>query len=206
MRLRHFGDSYDVVKQSLLRWLSALGPWAVQPMFTEAVDEASAGAFGRFLNARLLSTEQVTVRSDRASYFASAAACSSHLFLDPDTGLRLKTVGGKKAPAYVFGAELQAIASARPERLSLVFDQSLSRNGQHAALVEKLQALHALGLSSLAFESHACFVLVATKDGAIDEARSVLLRESRLPESRILRGPQSNQERTSAAQAMNARR
>lgn len=161
-------------------------------MFTEPVAEEEARAFGNFLNTPLLSIDQLSVRSDRPAYFAEATACSSHLFLDPDTGLRLKPVGGKKAPAYVFGTDLQAIASARPDRLTLVFDQSLSRRGQHAALVEKLAGLHALGLPSIAYESHACFVLVAPNERAIDEARAVLLRESRLPDSRFLRGPQNH--------------
>jgi len=176
-------------------------------MFTELVAQDDAAAFGRFLNARLLSSDQLTPKADRGAYFGVARACSSHVFLDPDTGLRLKGVGGKKGAAYVFGAELQAIAVARPNRLTLVFDQSLSRGGQHSALVEKLAGLHALGLSTLAYESHACFVLVAANDILINKARMILLRESRLPESRVLSGPQNNQmQRTKPAQAMELRR
>jgi len=141
MRLTHFGDSYDVVKQSLLRWLAPLGTWAAHPMFTELVAQDDAAAFGRFLNAPLLSSDQLTPKTDRGAYFAVARTCSSHVFLDPDTGLRLMRRGCKKGPAYVFGAELQAIALDRPDRLTLVFDQSLSRRAQHGALVEKLSGV-----------------------------------------------------------------
>jgi len=50
MHPQHFGDSYDIVKQSLLAWLSAdLGPWSAHPMFTDKVDDERATAFARFL-------------------------------------------------------------------------------------------------------------------------------------------------------------
>ena len=187
MRLsRHFGDSYDVVK--LLRWLHPLGPWVAHPMFTEAVPESEAAAFGRFLNVALLSTDQLTDRSDRSEYFAAARGCSSHLLLDPDTGISLKTMSRSRAPSYVFGTELQAIALG-PDRLTLVFDQSLSRGGQRGALFDKLAGLRALGLSGFAYESHACFVVLSAKEESINEARMILKRESRLPDFRILVGP-----------------
>lgn len=49
MNLKHFGDSYDIVKKSLLQWLSRFGPWAAHPMFTHHVTSATAAAFSDFL-------------------------------------------------------------------------------------------------------------------------------------------------------------
>ncbi len=43
MDLKHFGDSYDIAKRSLLDWLSAFGPWGAHPMFTQSVTEFAAG-------------------------------------------------------------------------------------------------------------------------------------------------------------------
>jgi hypothetical protein len=37
MKLRYFGDSYDIVKKSMLAWLSPFGKWQTHPMFTEVV-------------------------------------------------------------------------------------------------------------------------------------------------------------------------
>jgi len=34
VKLDKFGDSYGIVKQGLLRWLSPCGPWLAHPMFT----------------------------------------------------------------------------------------------------------------------------------------------------------------------------
>jgi len=47
MRMRYFGDSYDIVKQSLLRWLQSFGPWSVLPMFTEPVSDEEASKRSR---------------------------------------------------------------------------------------------------------------------------------------------------------------
>lgn len=40
MKLQYFGDSYDIVKKSLICWLSEFGPWVTHPMFTEDVSPA----------------------------------------------------------------------------------------------------------------------------------------------------------------------
>jgi hypothetical protein len=45
MHLKFFGDSFDVVKQAMLRSLSTLGPWATHPMFTEQVSGPEARDF-----------------------------------------------------------------------------------------------------------------------------------------------------------------
>ena len=42
MKLKHLGDSYDIVKKSLLQWLSAFGPWAAHPMLRHPTSPAEA--------------------------------------------------------------------------------------------------------------------------------------------------------------------
>jgi hypothetical protein len=49
MKLEKFGDSYDIVKHSLLRWLAPSGTWVALPMFTEKVDPTDSDAFSQFL-------------------------------------------------------------------------------------------------------------------------------------------------------------
>ena len=38
MDLTKYGNSYDIVKQSFLRWLSLCGSWAAPPTFTGGSD------------------------------------------------------------------------------------------------------------------------------------------------------------------------
>lgn len=44
MHVRFLGDSFDIVKQSLLRWLAQCGPWSAHAMFTDEVTIAEAEA------------------------------------------------------------------------------------------------------------------------------------------------------------------
>jgi hypothetical protein len=49
MRMSYFGDSYDTVKQSLLRWLRPFGEWSIYLMFTEGVSAANVSGFEQFI-------------------------------------------------------------------------------------------------------------------------------------------------------------
>lgn len=188
MRPKFLGDSYDIVKQSLLRWLSGVGPWATHPMFTESVCPEQADCFARLLGTRILSREVFIAGVDRDAYLAPARDCREHVFLDPDTGIRLRPTRGTKAPQYIFGPELVAIAGARPGRLTLVFDQALPRGAerQRRQLQDKLSALAAQGVHGVAYVSHACFVLVGQDGTAVARAFEMVMKESRLPRSRFL--------------------
>jgi len=187
MNPKYFGDSYDIVKHSLLRWLAALGPWSAHPMFTEAASVEQATAFSALLGVPLVSTEVLRQGHNRADYFAGARECARHLFLDPDTGIRMKSDGGKKAAAYVFGEELVQIANRSAELLTLVYDQSLSRGSEALNLGEKLSVLATRGLHGFAYRSHACFILVGPSLVLARRAHQVLI-EAHLPPERFVFG------------------
>lgn len=192
MRPLYVGDSYDIVKQSLLRWLAPMGSWAVHPMFTVTVTDAEAAAYSRFLGCELVSTEELNKDSNRNQYLASARGWSGNLFLDPDTGLRPKLIGGKKAPAYLFVSELQEIVCARPGTLTMVYDQSFTRGGAREALKRKMDVLSEQGVASLAYWSQACFLIASDSGERVDGAHRAIMDESRLPEDRIIVGPRAN--------------
>lgn len=185
MHIRFFGDSYDIVKQSLMRWLVCFGEWSVHPMFTEQVSSSDASAFGDFLGARLLSNAALTAQTDRSVYFSCASRCGN-LFLDPSTGLRIKQVRGARAPEFLFASELISLVEKRPGHLTLVFDQSLPRGSARASLAEKLQHLSAHGVSAFAYESHACFIMAGRDPALVTRARAHIIAESRLPTSRLV--------------------
>jgi hypothetical protein len=185
MRIHYFGDSYDVVKQSLLRWLSTFGEWSVHPMFTEMVSGTDVAAFEVLLNAKIVSTEVLTRETDRSAYFACATSCG-HLFLDPDTGLRMRPTRGARAPQYIFGDEVHRLVEQRPESLTVVFDQCVGRGSERSHLADKLQMLRDRGIFGFAYVSHACFVVAGRKRTLVEQARSRVIAESRLPENRLL--------------------
>lgn len=186
MHLKYYGDSYDIVKQSLLRWLSPFGRWMVHPMFTEAVTPDRALEFAKFLGVELLTSQVIDSSTDRETYFRGARLCPANLFLDPDTGLRPESIGGAKAPQYLFIQELMSITAARPTTLTLVFDQSLPRGNERPALEQKLALMKARGLHGTAYTSHACFVMVSRDPSLIERAKQAVLDQSRLPLDRFL--------------------
>jgi hypothetical protein len=200
MNPKFLGDSYDIVKQSLLRWLGPFGTWATHPMFTESVSRAQAETFSRLLGTRLLSHDILTQTTDRDVYLTPARDSSDHVFLDPDTGIRPKPTGGMKAPRYLFGAELVLIANARPEKLTLVFDQALGRGDERSQLQAKLDDFARQGVLGIAYVSHACFVLVGRNQILIESAFEMLKKESRLPEGRFLSWNAQNSYKASPCQ------
>ena len=190
MNLKHFGDSYDIVKQSLLQWLSGFGPWAAHPMFTHAVAEEEAAAFSRFLGARLVSTEVLVQGCDRRAYLTGFGDCRS-IFLDPDTGVRLRSGNGKRSTEFIFGEELVSIAAACSRGLVLTFDQSLSRGRKPEQVLEKLDYFLARGLAGFAYVSHASFLALGQSGLVVREALDQVLAASGLPASRIVTATQS---------------
>lgn len=185
MHISYFGDSYDIVKQSLIRWLAPFGPWSVHPMFTEETDLARVCAFERFLGATVLSNAPLTAKADRLKYFDCALTCGN-LFLDPDTGLKLVKVSGTRGAKFLFASELLLLIQKRPGFLTIVFDQSHPRGKAVESLNEKLRYLSNQGVSAFAYTSHACFILAGSNSGLVERARDHLLAESRLPKNRFV--------------------
>ncbi len=119
MREQYFGDSYDIVKQSLLRWLRHFGEWSIQPMLTEPASLEFISSLGEFLGARVISTEVLTIDTDRSAYFSCANSCGN-LFLDPSTGMRLENFRGDRAAEYIFASDLARLVGRRASSLTIV--------------------------------------------------------------------------------------
>jgi len=190
MRVKYLGDSFDIVKQSLIRCLGPMGPWAAHPMFSEEFVGVKAAEFSRLLGVPLVSTEVLTPHTDRHAYLASARCCSRHLFLDPDKGILAgRRVRAGDAPLYLRLEELVEIVRARPTRLTLAFDQSLARGRERAGIVRKLAALATAGIHAWAYVSHTGFVLAGHERVVVARAAEVLLAGSRIPPGRLEYGP-----------------
>jgi hypothetical protein len=185
--MQFFGDSYDVVKRYLLRSLAPSVTWDAFPMFTHEVSLLELAAFEEFLGVRIASPDMLTPGVDRTQHFR-VMPHHRYVFLDPDTGIRLKPCGGQISTRYVFGTELVDLCIDDPQRLVLVFDQSVARGRERQSVDGKLAYFHERGVSSFAYLSHACFVVLSANELALDAA-SDHLRETGLPSTRILWGP-----------------
>lgn len=185
MKFKYFGDSYDIVKKSLIAWLGDFGGWYAHPMFTEPVTPDEAALFARFLGAQLVSAEELTPRIDRAAYFSSCRGVGN-LFLDPDTGVRLEPRRDSKSVNYIFGPELIALSHARPENLLLTFDQSYSRGNQGPQIQEKIAFFAGENVYGFAYCSHAPFLVLGAKADLVARAHDHLLEVSGLPSSRLV--------------------
>lgn len=188
MRVEFFGDSYDIVKKSLIAWLGSLGDWSAHPMFTEPVSTDQSASFSSFLGAHFISNEMLTPRTNREKYFSSCRSVGN-LFLDPDTGVRLKRVGGAKSVQYIFGQELIELSLARPSALTLVFDQSYPRGSQALLIQGKLAYFASHGVHGFAYSSHAAFLILGGEAEIVGRARRNLLEMSGLPPVRLVTLP-----------------
>ena len=187
MKMIFFEDSYDIVKQSLLRWLRPFGDWAVHPMFTEKVSDQDKDAFGYFLGANILSKDILKKGSNREAYFEIICNCDKNVFLDPDTGVKFNNKCNiNKKPSYIMFNELVTIVEKRPKVLTLVFDQSLARGNERVQLQRKLDLLLSNGIYGAAYVSHASFMLTSCDKTLIKTATETLLKESRLPRNRFI--------------------
>jgi hypothetical protein len=181
MDLKHFGDSYDIVKKSLIAWLLDLGPWSAHPMFTHHVNSAAAQKFARFLGVPLLSRERLHSESDRIRYF-SVCDGAQHVFVDPDTGLKVTAVAASKAPHFLLSDDLMRLVKARPGYLTLTFDQALSRGTEPQPQIRaKLTHFAANGLHSFAYVSHASFIIFGCRRTEVERAYKTVLTKSGLP-------------------------
>jgi hypothetical protein len=185
MNPKFFGDSYDIVKKSLISWLKPGSEWAVHPMFTEEVPSADACDFARFLNAELLSSKVLKAGIDLKEYFEPCRGVHN-LFLDPDTGVRVE---GRQSVRHILGETLVEIVCDRPQALTLVFDQSYTRAAETERTEEirqKLAFFAGHNVYGLAYNSHATFLLLCKNLELLNQAYKSL-ENSGLPRKRILR-------------------
>ena len=187
MRMGYFGDSYDIVKKSLLDCLRSFGNWGVHPMFTEKVSEADAKSFSTYLQVRLISSKILGLDTNRVEYFKSIDG-NENIFLDPNTGLKFNPNRKISKPDYIYFDELETIVKRQQSLLTMVFDQSLARGNERAHLTTKFKNLLAdgKGIEGFAYISHASFLFFSLDKNLLKSAHLEIMRQSKLPVSRFL--------------------
>ena len=187
MRIQFFGDSYDVVKRFLLRSVAPEAEWAAFPMFSHGVTPEELKAFEAFLGVQVVSPAPLSATTDRAQHLA-ARAKHRHIYLDPDTGIKLISSNNRADSAkYIFAPELVSLCQENPERLLLVFDQSVPHGTKQTAkaMEKKLAHFRDAGIHGFAYLSHACFVVLSASKSTCSTAKANLLA-SGLPSSRLI--------------------
>ena len=186
------GDSYDFVKRTIIHGLApSTEEWAVHPMYFSQprknifVQENFVHQYTEFLGIGLVDGHNYV----RENVGEIGALCPSHLFLDPDTGLRIH---GGPGPQHLDVPELAAIANApvRKHKLTLVYDQSYSRQLRLEGRMEKAQgklgALRDHDIYGAAYVSHLVFIWVSADQDTVIAATNRLIACSRLPRWRFV--------------------
>ncbi|MDB6021841.1 MAG: hypothetical protein JWQ04_1698 [Pedosphaera sp.] len=128
--------------------------------------------------------------SDNREDYFSKVPCNGNLLLDPDTGLRLLEDEGsrrKRQSKYIYEDDLIKLVKARPDFLTVIFDQSFSRgDARRKQLKRKVKSLHRNEVEAFAYESHACFIIAGANQDRVSEAKEKLLQNRSLLEKRII--------------------
>ncbi len=188
-----FGDSFDIVKREVIRGLAEPEGWAVHPMYFDAErDDGFDRRHAEFLGIDLAKGNT----SDRKMVVEVGEKCQRHLFLDPDTGLRVpgkKERGhGQHRKKHLNVPELAeiTIAQRRKHKLTLVFDQSNVRNKDRRENVkERLKELRSrkrkiYGAAYVC--KHVVFIWVSHNEDTVENATHRLIDCSGLPVCRFV--------------------
>lgn len=176
MNPEHIADSYDFVKRTLLSVKPGGTDFIAVPMYTSEPSDTDAESYRTFLAVELVDPLlQNAPEGDRATWLhgvtrAMMGQCR-HIFLDPDTGIRLPPVMPKGAEArrYVGADEVDWIVSRNPEILLLCFDQSLDRRTVQENRSEKLRYFGRKDVWAVYFKSHASILAASKNRGVLHE-------------------------------------
>lgn len=197
MNYGKFGDSYDFVKRGILQLLSCCGDWSVHPMFTDEDPADYVEDYRRLIGAPTVTNQSfVQYGRNRNDWLEAARTCQDHLLIDPDTGIPFNKPGrlpraGVAGDKFLMANELVEIARARPDKLTLVFDQSFYRKNYRGApctteqINGKLWWVRQQDLHGLVYNSHAKFLLVSMDRDVLLAARR-RLEELNFPEGRLI--------------------
>ena len=179
------GDTYDMAKICMLRWLERFGPWGIHPMYFpkkgKPRDEAFSCNYADFLGITCVGGD---IRTP-GSLVEAVQDWQGALFLDPDTGLWAE---GKTDRTHVGMPDLIKIAQAtnRKSRLTLIYDQSIDHRyktfgSRQEQVRRKLTTLKAAGIHSAAYVSHITFIWLSCNPDVVTQATHNILQESKLP-------------------------
>ena len=155
MHPKYFGESHDMAKRQIMRWLAPDERWTAHPMwFDQRPGDPCVPNFpdqyAKALGVRIVDADP----EDRSRFHEAAASCGEHLLLDPDTGLWQGRNSKKHVTVEQF---IQIVKSpCRQGKLTLIYDQSYRRDKVNIwnQTETKLRVLHDLGVHVVAYMAH----------------------------------------------------
>jgi hypothetical protein len=135
-------------------------------MFTDPPTPEEEHSYSTFLGVEHLDEElRDAPEGERTAWLdlIKQKAGENNVFLDPDTGIRLKKgmPSGKRAAAFVSVSEIFEILRHNRESLLLCFDQSLDRRNSGQSRTEKINYLRQYNVHACYFVSHTSFLLAS---------------------------------------------
>ena len=186
MRLEFLGDSYDLAKRFLMQCLAPNGTWGIIPMFTDEWDVECVYQFERLLGANVRLSDVISTETDRSAYFQKAGEIG-HTFIDPDTGVSVERRKALDWPKFISVAEQSYLVLRNPDHLTLVYDQSYSRQSHliRPRMLKKLALLDELGVEGFGYLGQASFLILSRNQAVLRQARQNLL-DAGVPDSRLV--------------------
>ena len=192
MKPTFFGDSHDMAKRQIMQWLAPNEVWMAHPMW---YDQRPAPPWAcPFLPryARVLNVDIIAGESrDRREFLAATQACTDHLLLDPDTGLRIPN--GLPRTHVTINEFIQIVNFPnRQYKITLVYDQSYRTGADlQAGIANKLQLLHNKGAHAVAYIAHkggrsVVFIWASQDPHVITQATKRMQRGSYFPVCRFV--------------------
>ena len=201
MHPRFFGESRDIAKRQIMRWLAPTSePWAAHPMWfnqrpTPPCDRAFLDQYAAALNVHIVDHES----PDQNAFLEAAVACIDHLLLDPDTGLGNKSNCDRTNRDHVthvtFDQLIQIVQSQkRHDKLTLVYDQGYSRIldvlGVREETRKKLNRLRQSSVHAISYMAEpkwgVCFIWASKDCDVITQATQRMQAKSRFPYCRFV--------------------
>src|SRR5438105_531648 len=148
MNPEHISDSYDFVKRTLLSVRPAQKRFLAVPMFTDEPTADEEDAYRTILDVELIRESlRPAPAGDRDKWIMEIGGEIKrgpyHLFLDPDTGIRLHRhmPNGPRQRKYIGTDEIATLLQRNQNCLLLCFDQSLDRRMVNESRTDKLNCL-----------------------------------------------------------------
>ena len=194
MKPKFFGESHDLAKRQIMKWLAPSEPWVAHPMwFDQRPEDPDEPDFLEKYSAVL----DVQIVDGNSRYWndfpQDAERCHENLLLDPDTGL-WTPANGRRSRKHVTVAQFVqiAISRERQDKLTLIYDQSYIRSGHNirTQTEAKLRTLRGSYVHSVAYIAHegsnVRFIWASTDRQAITEATQRIQTKSGFPRWRFV--------------------
>ena len=195
MKPHFFGESHDLAKREIMRWLAPQEPWAAHPMWFEQGQEnqEEPDFLEKYQAALGVDTIVGGVDQNWDDFPEDAQGCQGNLLLDPDTGLWTPANGRRSRKHVTIRQFVRIVESREPQgKLTLIYDQSYIRSGhnirtQTEAKLRTLRGSHVHSVAYLAHEgSKMRFIWAATDRHAITNATHRMQTESNFPHWRFI--------------------